>query len=53
MGAFIAKAAGVGQLVITHHAPDHDDERLLAMEAEAKKDFTNTVFAREGTVCYG
>ena len=52
MGAFIAKAAGVGRLVITHHAPNHDDEALRAMETEAKKEFANTVFAREDVCCY-
>ena len=53
MGAFIAKEAGVKRLVITHHAPSHNDARLRDMEAELQTTFKNAIFAREGELCYG
>ncbi len=49
-GARIADAAGVGQLVIFHHDPSHDDDFMdtIATEAEALR--PGTVVAREGLV---
>ncbi len=44
----LAKRAGVKQLVMTHHDPDHDDAFLKNAEAECKTKFDNVVFAREG-----
>jgi phosphoribosyl 1,2-cyclic phosphodiesterase len=44
----VAKRANVKQLVITHHDPDHDDDFLDMMEQECKKEFPNSLFAREG-----
>lgn len=43
----VAEQAGVGQLVITHHDPDHDDAFLLAVEKQCQARFPDTVLARE------
>jgi phosphoribosyl 1,2-cyclic phosphodiesterase len=43
-----AKMAGVKRLVVIHHDPESDDDKLDAMEAEARKQFPGTVFAQEG-----
>ncbi len=48
MGATIAKRAGVDELVITHHAPDHDDAFVEHMEQKTKPIFENCVFAYVG-----
>jgi ribonuclease BN (tRNA processing enzyme) len=48
MAAGIAKAAGVGQLVLFHHDPTHGDKVLAEVEASAKELFPNTILAREG-----
>ena len=48
MGAAIAQKAGVGQLVITHHAPDHDDAFVESMEKKIKPIFENCLFAYVG-----
>ncbi len=47
-GAEIAAAAGVKKLVISHHAPDHDDDFVRKMENEIKPVFENVVFAYVG-----
>lgn len=44
----VAEMAGVKQLVLTHHDPDHDDEFLLRMEKLCRERFADTVLAREG-----
>ena len=44
----VAKRAKVGQLIMTHHDPDHDDEFLLAVEKECQNKFSNCSLAREG-----
>jgi phosphoribosyl 1,2-cyclic phosphodiesterase len=44
----VAEMAGVKQLVMTHHDPDHDDEFLLRMERLCQRRFPNTQIAREG-----
>lgn len=43
----VAEKAGVNQLVITHHDPEHDDDFLNKMEKICQKRFPNLVFARE------
>jgi len=43
----VAAAAQVGQLVLFHHDPDHDDAALEAIVAEAQLQFPNTIAARE------
>lgn len=44
----VAEQAGVKQLIITHHDPDHNDAFLLKQEKECQKRFPNCVLAREG-----
>jgi ribonuclease BN (tRNA processing enzyme) len=48
MAAEIARAAGVGQLVLFHHDPTHSDKVLAQVEANIKKVFPNSLLAREG-----
>lgn len=43
-----AKDAGVGQLVLYHHDPEHDDRHVAQLEREARKMFPATRAAREG-----
>src|SRR5262249_32279933 len=43
----VAKQAGVKQLALTHHDPDHNDEFLLRVEDECQKHFPHVVLARE------
>jgi ribonuclease BN (tRNA processing enzyme) len=50
MAVEVAQAAGVGQLLLTHHSPRHDDEYLDGMEAKAQAVFPNTRMAYEGLV---
>lgn len=47
-GVRAAKTAGAKKLIITHHDPLHDDKFLLNIEAETRKLFPETYFAREG-----
>lgn len=47
-GMSIAEAAGVGALYIIHHAPDHTDEMLDALEAQNKKIYKNISYAKCG-----
>ena len=49
-GARLAEAAGVGQLVLYHHDPTHDDWQIARIEAATRGRFPNTVAAREGLV---
>jgi phosphoribosyl 1,2-cyclic phosphodiesterase len=44
----VAEMAGVKQLAMTHHDPEHDDDFLLRMEKLCQERFPNTQFAREG-----
>ncbi|MND07824.1 hypothetical protein D3C83_300680 [compost metagenome] len=46
----LCKAAGVKKLVVFHHDPDHDDDRLDAIGREAEAALPGTVIAREGMV---
>lgn len=48
MAATVAEKAGVKQLVLFHHDPSHDDDRIASMEASAKRLFKNTLAAYEG-----
>lgn len=49
-GCRLALRSNVKQLMITHHAPDHDDDWLRQAEKQSAELFANTSFAREGTV---
>jgi phosphoribosyl 1,2-cyclic phosphodiesterase len=49
-GVRLAKAAGVGQLILFHHDPSHDDWQIACIEAEARALFEPTSAAREGLV---
>ena len=44
----VAQRAGVGQLLITHHDPGHNDEFLRKMEKQCQERFPNCQLAREG-----
>ena len=43
----VAEMAGVKQLAITHHDPDHDDEFLTKMEKKCQQRFKDCFLARE------
>ncbi len=47
-GAEIARAAGVGELVLFHHDPQRTDAQVEEIEAKARALFSTTVAAREG-----
>jgi phosphoribosyl 1,2-cyclic phosphodiesterase len=47
-GVRIAQAAAVKRLVMFHHDPDHNDEFLDRMGAEARKVHADTIAASEG-----
>jgi phosphoribosyl 1,2-cyclic phosphodiesterase len=47
-GARLAAAAGVGQLVLFHHDPAHDDWQIARIEAATRALFPSTIAAREG-----
>ena len=44
----MAELAGVKQLAMTHHDPEHDDEFLLRIEKLCQERFPESVLAREG-----
>jgi phosphoribosyl 1,2-cyclic phosphodiesterase len=44
----VAIRAKVKKLIITHHDPDHDDDFLDSMERACKKEFSESLFAKEG-----
>jgi len=46
--ARLAKEAGAGQLILFHHDPEHDDQTVSAIVAEAAQEFPNTLGATEG-----
>ncbi len=48
MAAAVARAAGVGQLILFHHDPEHDDEAVARQEDLARRLFPNTLAAYEG-----
>ena len=47
-GVKLAEAARVGRLVLFHHEPDHDDETMARIEADAAAVRPGTFAAREG-----
>ncbi len=47
-GTRVARDAGVKQLILFHHDPEHDDQALAQALEEARAEFENTVCAREG-----
>jgi phosphoribosyl 1,2-cyclic phosphodiesterase len=47
-GAELARAAGVGQLVLFHHDPQRSDEGVLEIERRAQRLFQASTAAREG-----
>ena len=47
-GVRLARAAGVGSLVLFHHDPSHDDAAVAAIERAAQTVLPGTVAAREG-----
>jgi phosphoribosyl 1,2-cyclic phosphodiesterase len=48
MATFVAQQAQVGQLVLFHHDPLHDDAKLDAMQISAQGLFPNTRMAYDG-----
>jgi len=44
----VARAAGIPMLRILHHAPEHDDATLDAIERELRVEFPGGALAREG-----
>jgi phosphoribosyl 1,2-cyclic phosphodiesterase len=46
--AKIAEAAGVAELILTSHDPDHDDDAIDAIQAQARAEFANTTAVFEG-----
>ncbi len=44
----ISKRAGVERLVLFHHNPDYDDDKLDGIHAAALESFPETLMAREG-----
>ena len=49
-GVELARAAGVGQLVLFHHDPRRSDAQVAEIEARAQAQFPSTIAAREGMV---
>ncbi len=47
-GARLAHAARVGQLVLFHHDPAHDDAEIARIERDTQRHFQRTIAAREG-----
>ena len=47
-GVELARAAGVGRLLLSHLNPDHSDADLRRIEVAARKVFAQTACAREG-----
>ncbi|MGH7739671.1 MAG: MBL fold metallo-hydrolase [bacterium] len=50
MATQVAKEAGVKQLALYHHDPNHDDATIAKKEEAAKKLFPNSIAAYEGLV---
>jgi phosphoribosyl 1,2-cyclic phosphodiesterase len=44
----LAREAGVKQLLLFHHDPDHDDQAMARIQSEARGEFENTAAAWEG-----
>jgi phosphoribosyl 1,2-cyclic phosphodiesterase len=50
MACQVAAAAGVKKLILFHHAPEYNDERLDQVDSLAKQMFTQSEVAHEGLV---
>ena len=50
MATLVAKRAQVKHLVLFHHDPTHDDEKLDEILVKARQNFANTTVAYEGLV---
>ena len=50
-GVRLAKQAGVKQFVIFHHDPNHSDEMMDQIAADAAKALPGTIVAHEGPRC--
>lgn len=48
--ATVAADAGVGQLILFHHDPAHDDDMLTQIQNDTQALFEQTTAAQEGTV---
>ena len=48
VGVKVAQLADVGQLILTHHDPGHDDLFLDELQAKAQAELPGTTLAREG-----
>ncbi len=46
--ARVANVTGAKKLVLFHHDPSHDDATMDRIQSDTRKDFANTVAAREG-----
>lgn len=46
-GVRLCKAANARQLAIFHHDPDHDDDFMHQLEADARAEWSGTIVARE------
>ncbi|MFH1844387.1 MAG: MBL fold metallo-hydrolase [bacterium] len=46
--AAIAREVGAARLLITHHSPENDDDRLTELEAELQAAFPNAALIRQG-----
>ena len=49
-GTRVAADAGVKQLILFHHDPQRSDEEVKRIEEDARREFENTLAAREGLV---
>lgn len=47
-GASVARDAGVRQLILFHHDPQHDDRSVSNIVEQAQAEFENTIAAKEG-----
>ncbi|MEM9191225.1 MAG: MBL fold metallo-hydrolase [Myxococcota bacterium] len=47
-GVRLCKEAGVDQLAIFHHEPDHEDDFMRQVEIDAKKEMDRSLVAKEG-----
>ena len=49
-GVRLCRSANVGQLAIFHHDPDHDDNFMRQLEADARAEWDGAIVAREGMI---
>ena len=48
MATGVARATQIGRLILFHHEPTYDDDKLDAMQADARSQFPRTASAYEG-----